>query len=164
MSWIRDIGEGSGEDGIALLIFVSRGLRFAVETRRIHGIADVDPRRDARVPALADLLGSTCATGMAGASGARERLLRFGRAAHVGAMTRTVRVEEPIALCRPALGALYPLPALVAALSTLPCVRGLVRLSAADTDGLCLLLDLQRLPEGDRIARRTPSAAAQASG
>ncbi|NCC26974.1 MAG: hypothetical protein EOM22_02185 [Gammaproteobacteria bacterium] len=163
MSRIQDIGQGIGKDGVALLVFASRGLRFAAETRRIHGIADIDPGRDARVPALADLLGLTYAPGMIRTSEPRERLLRFRRSAQARSTTGNVRIEEPIALCRRPCGALYPLPALVATLSTLPCVRGLVRLSAADADGFGLLLDLRRLPEDDRIATRTQSVAARAS-
>uniref|UniRef100_UPI0035945DA1 hypothetical protein n=1 Tax=Thiocapsa sp. TaxID=2024551 RepID=UPI0035945DA1 len=90
----------------------------------------------------------------------RERLLRVRRDAGHRTATFDVRVEEPVALCRTPIGAVHPLPALMAALSALPCVRGVVRLSIGDADDLAILLDPRRLPQEDRDDAKGQGAAA----
>jgi hypothetical protein len=141
------------DNGIALLSFSVGTLRFAVEAIHIRSISDPDRSRETTAPALADLLGPTparaSALGPLRTGGSRERTATFD-----------VRVEEPVALCRTPIGALYPLPALMAALSALPCVRGVVRLSIGDADDLAILLDPRRLPQEDRVDAQGQAAAA----
>ncbi len=152
------------DDVIALLIFSIGALRFAVESIHVRSIADADPSRDTTAPALADLLALTparaSAFGPPRTAGSRERLLRVSQDAGHRTATFDVRVEEPVALCRTPIGALYPLPALMAALSALSCVRGVVRLSPADPDDLAILLDPRRLPQQDRADATGRGAAA----
>ncbi|CRI64148.1 hypothetical protein THIOKS11760005 [Thiocapsa sp. KS1] len=152
------------DNGIALLSFSVGTLRFAVEAIHIRSIPDPDRSRETTAPALADLLGPTparaSALGPLRTGGSRERLLRVNRAAGQRTATFDVRVEEPVALCRTPIGALYPLPALMAALSALPCVRGVVRLSIGDADDLAILLDPRRLPQEDRVDAQGQAAAA----
>jgi hypothetical protein len=162
MEQTREIGQADSD--IALLSFSVGALRFAVEAIHIRSISDPDRSRETTAPALADLLGRTpapvSALGPLRTAGSRERLLRVSRAAGHRTATFDVRVEEPVALCRTPIGALYPLPALMAALSTLSCVRGVVRLSPADPDDLAILLDPRRLPQGDRVDATGQGAAA----
>lgn len=155
MDWMKETDHLDSDTGIALLIFSVGALRFAVESSHIRSIADPDRSRDTTAPTLAHLLGLThprgSGLGTLRTTGSRERLLRVSQAAGQRAATLDVRVEEPVALCRAPIGALYPLPALMAALSALACVRGVVRLSPADSDDLAILLDPRRLPQEDRI-------------
>ncbi|RKT44797.1 hypothetical protein [Thiocapsa rosea] len=146
--------EERDDGGIDLILFSVGALRFAVASEHILGIADLAETSEAQVPALTDLLGlprHPSGPASAQAHGARERLLRFRHTsqdgASDGAQRPGVRIEEPIALRRTQVDAIHPLPALMEALSELACVRGLVALSATNTDDLAILLDPRRLPE-----------------
>ncbi|MFB1488865.1 MULTISPECIES: hypothetical protein [unclassified Thiocapsa] len=144
--------EGDG-GGIDLVIFNLGTLRFAVDSALIQGVADPTGTPDARAPSLADLLGLArgSSTASAHTPGSRERLLRFRHTlqdgASVGAQSPGVRIEEPVWLLRAPVDAIHPLPALLEALSKLPCVLGLVTVSTTNADDLAILLDPRRLPE-----------------
>ncbi|WP_296805523.1 hypothetical protein [Thiocapsa sp.] len=141
-----------GDGGIELVVFHVGALRFAVVSENIRGIADPAETPDAPAPALADLLGLVGASAIVSADthGSRERLLRFRHTAQDGASDGAqrpgVRIEEPVSLRRAPVDAIHPLPALLEALSELPCVRGLVTLSATNADDLAILIDPRRLP------------------
>jgi hypothetical protein len=164
---MHETAQADSDSGIALLIFSVGALRFAVESIHVRSIADPDRSRDTTAPALADLLGlapaRASALGLLRTAGSRERLLRVNQAAGHRTATLDVRVEEPVALCRPPIGALYPLPALMAALSAMPCVRGVVRLSPGDADDLAILIDPRRLPKENRIDATGRGAAADSA-
>ncbi|UHD14811.1 hypothetical protein [Thiocapsa bogorovii] len=149
----RQEPRNEGDDaGIDLVVFSVGALRFAVASERIRGIADLAETPDIRAPALADLLGLARGPDPASAhtDGTRERLLRFRHTsqggASDGAQTTDVRIEEPVSLRRAPAEAIHPLPALMETLSALPCVRGLVALSATNASDLAILLDPLRLP------------------
>uniref|UniRef100_UPI003593CC9C hypothetical protein n=1 Tax=Thiocapsa sp. TaxID=2024551 RepID=UPI003593CC9C len=54
---MQETAQADSDSGIALLIFSVGALRFAVDSRHIQGISDLDRSRDTTAPALADLLG-----------------------------------------------------------------------------------------------------------
>ncbi|SDW83246.1 hypothetical protein [Thiocapsa roseopersicina] len=141
-------GEG-GDGGIDLVVFGVGALRFAVVSKLIRSIADPADTPETQAPALADLLGlarPSCPVS-ARTHGSRERLVRFRHTLRDGAQDSGMRIEEPVSLRRVPIDAIHPLPALVEALSALPCVRGLVALSAPNAEDFAILLDPRRLPE-----------------
>jgi hypothetical protein len=141
-------GEG-GDGGIDLVVFSVGALRFAVVSELIRSVADLAETPDTQAPALADLLGLARPSGPVSARmhGSRERLVRFRHTLRDGAQDSGMRIEEPVSLRRVPIDAIHPLPALLEALSALPCVRGLVALSAPSSEDFAILLDPRRLPE-----------------
>ncbi|EGV20072.1 hypothetical protein [Thiocapsa marina] len=148
------------EGGIDLVLFNLGALRFAVDSEQIRGIADPAETPDVQAPALADLLGLAHARSATSPDthGSRERLLRFRNgprdAAQDASQTGGMRIGEPISLRHVPFDAIHPLPALMEALSALPCVRGMVALSTTNADDLAILLDPRRFPNEARTAPR----------
>ena len=132
---------------IDMVTFRLGGQRFVVDARQIQGIGE---STDPRMPALARLIGLPLPSARA-----RERALHLRHASAPETdrpdIPRCVRVEEPVSLQTIPIDALFPLPRLITRLSTLPCVRGLVRLPDSTGPGFSVLLDLRRLPAPETV-------------
>jgi hypothetical protein len=140
--------------GIDLVVFSAGAHRCAIEARLVLGISEPRPRE---ATALATLLGGSPSPS------ARQRLIAI-RAQDRRVAGSALRVEEPIRLCHARVVDIHPLPPLIGALKTLPCLSGLAELACED-DHLAVLIDPFQLedpgaapPDGitDRIHRVTP--------
>ena len=125
--------------GIDVVLFVAGGLTFAVASAQVRAMAVAEDRP---APELAALLGLPPA---ASTTGARTRQRRLLWLLHPTG-DQAVLVYEPVMHCHLAATALYPLPPLLAARLTLPCVRALAGLSSPAGESLVVVLDSTRLP------------------
>ena len=123
--------------GIDLVLFAAGGLTFAVESAQVRALTAVEDREAVK---LAALLGLSSA-----ATGDRTRQRRLLWLSHP-AGEQAVQVEEPVIHCHLSAAALYPLPPLLAARLTLPCVRALAGLAGPLGESLVVVLDSTRLP------------------
>ena len=123
--------------GIDLVFFAAGGLTFAVESAQVRALTAVEDREAVK---LAALLGLSSA-----ATGDRTRQRRLLWLSHP-AGEQAVQVEEPVIHCHLSAAALYPLPPLLAARLTLPCVCALASLAGPLGESLVVVLDSTRLP------------------
>ena len=125
--------------GIDLVLFAADGLTFAVASAQVRAMTAAEDRE---APDLAALLGLSPA---ASATEARTRQRRWLWLLHPTG-DQAVQVYEPVVHCHLAATALYPLPPLLAARLTLPCVRALAGLTGPTGESLVVVLDSTRLP------------------
>lgn len=161
MKPFKRLVEKTGVDdivGIDLVFFSAGGLAFAVESVKVRTLRESEESEALSMAALLRL--SEPAERL---SSSRQWLLRL---VHPSGMLM-VRVDEPVTHDRLPTTALYPLPSLLEARLTLPCVRGLAYWRKSEGEALAIILDPNRLPvsftpsiptlahEGRR--RRTPT-------
>ena len=125
--------------GIDWVLFVAGGLTFAVASAQVRAMAVAEDRQ---APELAALLGLPAAAPITGAQARQRRLLWLLHPTG----DQAVQVCEPVVHYHLAATALYPLPPLLAARLTLPCVRALAGLSSPAGESLVIVLDSTRLP------------------
>ena len=123
--------------GINLVLFAAGGCTFAVESAQVRALTAAE---DGQTVELAALLGLSSA-----ATGTRTRQRRLLWLSHPTG-EQAVQVDEPVVHCHLAAAALYPLPPLLAARLTLPCVRALASLAGSTGESLVVVLDSARLP------------------
>lgn len=123
--------------GIDLVLFAAGGCTFAVESTQVRALTAAE---DGEAVDLAALLGLSSA-----ATGTQTRQRRWLWLFHP-AGEQAVQVEEPVVHCHLSAAALYPLPPLLAARLTLPCVCALASLAGPLGESLVVVLDSTRLP------------------
>jgi len=123
--------------GIDLVLFAAGGLTFAVESAQVRALTAVE---DDEAVDLAALLGLSSAV-----METRTRQRRLLWLYHPTG-EQAVQVDEPVVHCHLTAAALHPLPPLLAARLTLPCVCALASLAGSLGESLVVVLDSTRLP------------------
>ncbi|MGB5063860.1 MAG: hypothetical protein WBQ37_08875 [Candidatus Competibacter sp.] len=124
--------------GIDLVLFSAGGLTFAVESAKVRALEAAD---ESEASNLANLLGLPAAAPVAGIRIPCRRLRLLHPSGELA-----VHVDEPVIHCRLSAAALHPLPLLLAAVLTLPCVCALAHLEDPDGESLAVVLDPAHLP------------------
>lgn len=118
---------------LEVVSFMAGGYRFAVEAAQVRTQLSADQADT--VPMLERLLGLSCEEPQNKAS---RRILLIKHATEDYA----VSVANPVELHCLEIDTIYPLPALIAARTTLTDIRGL----ALGPEGVTLLVDFRRMP------------------